>query len=164
MAKGKKSIPIDEQVLRTIISDLEDKEKFDNQSALFKRVAQEYTAKTGISVTHGVIYLRIKQFKIELKTKKSKLDPTKFRERINNAIQSNDDSIKPTAKQTVGQLLLYADAKEKLKYEKLAKSVLRGSRKAAIKLNCLACANFQSAEVRECQVNTCPMYLYRPYQ
>jgi hypothetical protein len=161
---GRKSVEVDRNILSKIIEELEQNEKFENQSKLYTRVAEEYTKKTGTAITSSVIYLRIKKFGIVIKTEKAKLDPSRFRERLSNTVSTGEDCIKPKAKQTVAQLLEFADEKEKKKWEKLAKSVLRGSRKAAIKFNCISCANFQTTEVKNCEINTCPFYLFRPYQ
>ena len=38
------------------------------------------------------------------------------------------------------------------------------SRVAAIKAKCLDCCNWQRVEVANCSVETCPIWLYRPYR
>lgn len=38
------------------------------------------------------------------------------------------------------------------------------TRDMAIKLHCLDCAGGISKAVRECEINLCPLYLFRPYQ
>lgn len=164
MAKGKKAIDVDKDKLMCVIEELEKNNKYTTRSALFNAASEKYTSDTGIKISPSVVYLRVKQFAIPIKTQKAVVDPAKFREKLANAAIKNDDSIVPKCKQTVSELLMYADEKEKAKWIKLAKSVLRGSRKAAIKFNCIQCANFQPKEVKLCPMNTCPFYLYRPYQ
>ena len=36
--------------------------------------------------------------------------------------------------------------------------------RTAIKFNCLDCAGGYSKDVRECNINTCPLWIFRPYQ
>lgn len=38
------------------------------------------------------------------------------------------------------------------------------TRSQAIKFNCLDCAGGVVAEVRECHIKTCPLWVFRPYQ
>lgn len=38
------------------------------------------------------------------------------------------------------------------------------SPRTAIKAKCLACCNWQRAEVESCAVTLCPLWRYRPYQ
>lgn len=53
---------------------------------------------------------------------------------------------------------LYKDLQE------LSAAVLNGevcTMKKAIEAKCLDCSNYQSSEVRECPVTTCPLYAFR---
>jgi hypothetical protein len=50
------------------------------------------------------------------------------------------------------------------KYQKLVNSMAKGSKKAAIKLVCLQCSNWQPNEVRHCPVTNCVTYPIRPFQ
>ena len=38
------------------------------------------------------------------------------------------------------------------------------SKKAAIKAKCQDCSNWQRVEVKKCQLETCPLFPYRPYR
>jgi hypothetical protein len=159
----KATIQVDKQKLTDLINLLEKQETFTNRSALFQKVSEKYSAENGIQVSPSVIYLRVKQFSIPLKTEKSKFDPSRFREKLNN-IAVGDDTITPKAKQTTSDLLEYADTKEKEKYLKVAKSTLRGSRKSCIRMMCLQCSNWQPKEIKNCPCVGCAIYLFRPYQ
>lgn len=160
---AKKGIEVDKSKLTEIINTLEASEKFDNLSKLYKKVAKEYGDKYGVQISHSLVYLRVKQFGIETQTKKAVFDPSQFKERLNKTPNSGD-CIAPRLKQTVNELLDDATAEERQKYTKLAKSVIRGSRKAAIKLNCIKCSGYQTKEVKLCEINTCPFWAFRPYQ
>jgi len=154
------TVEVDKNKLDSIIKELESKNTYNTQSALYEAVSKAYGDE---KVTPSVVMLRIKQFGLEIKTQKAKISADVFRERINNAI-TGDDTIKPKAKQTTHQLLEYADSKEKEKYLKVAKSTLRGSRKACIKMMCLQCTNWQPTEIKYCPCTGCALWLFRPYQ
>ena len=47
------------------------------------------------------------------------------------------------------------------RYRPLADRVKRGSRAAAIKLHCLECVGYQSAEVNRCCAPECALYAFR---
>lgn len=50
-------------------------------------------------------------------------------------------------------------------YQANYKSAISGkSRAAAVKAKCLDCANWQRVEVADCPVETCALWLYRPYK
>ena len=50
-------------------------------------------------------------------------------------------------------------------YRRLYDRAISGkSRVAGVKSKCLDCMCWQSAEVRNCAVVTCPLHPYRPYQ
>lgn len=38
------------------------------------------------------------------------------------------------------------------------------TRAAAVKAKCIDCSGYQKEEVTNCQVSTCPLHKYRPYQ
>jgi hypothetical protein len=42
------------------------------------------------------------------------------------------------------------------------KALARKSMKAAIRAKCHDCMNWQNAEIRDCPIVHCPLYLYRP--
>ena len=46
---------------------------------------------------------------------------------------------------------------------KWIKALQRKSMKAAVVAKCQDCMNWQNAEVRECNVITCPLFQYRPF-
>ena len=50
------------------------------------------------------------------------------------------------------------------RYGDLVGRVERGSLKAAVKLKCLDCSNWQPQEVRLCTMTDCPLHGVRPYQ
>lgn len=158
---AKKAVPIDQQKLETIIKKLEEDSAFSTQSELFRVAAGEYTKQYGFKITPSLVYLRVRQWNIQLKTSKSKAEPWKHVKSL-----PVEEDIEPVIEkaQTLDEILANATPKEKLKYKKLAKRALKGSRIAAIKLHCLDCAAFDRKEVAHCLVKSCPLWLFRPYQ
>jgi hypothetical protein len=50
-------------------------------------------------------------------------------------------------------------------YRRVTESAyLGGSRTDAVKAKCLDCSNWTRKEITLCQVDTCPLWPYRPYQ
>lgn len=43
------------------------------------------------------------------------------------------------------------------------KAMLGKSRKEAIKAKCLDCAGWQREEIKNCPIDTCPLFYFRPY-
>ena len=43
------------------------------------------------------------------------------------------------------------------------KAVKRKSFRSAVKMKCLDCMNFQTAEVAKCDLYFCPLWAYKPY-
>lgn len=44
------------------------------------------------------------------------------------------------------------------------KAINKKSMRAAVNSKCLDCMCWQQAEVKNCDIVTCPLHLYRPYQ
>jgi len=44
------------------------------------------------------------------------------------------------------------------------KAMARESMRAAVTAKCQDCCNWDKAEIKNCLVPNCPLYLYRPYQ
>jgi len=44
------------------------------------------------------------------------------------------------------------------------KAIRKESMRAAVNSKCLDCMCWQAAEVKRCDITTCPLWRYRPYQ
>ena len=116
-------------------------------------------------LSKGVIYLRIKEFDIPVTT--AKAEPYLSRVK-NNALFSNTgepqeakerfnpDDVKACGRAMAG----YFDAG----HHPMVRKAVKGSMKAAIRLKCLDCCADNKAEIKNCNVTTCPLWLYRPFQ
>ena len=152
MTKGRKKLAVPEAQLRSIINQLEQERSFLNRNELFQAVADsEWGQKLGISPS--VIYLRIAEFNIELKTPKGK--------------KGN-----PNLKGITGPREIRQSRKIPLKaikalrslmpdHPKLINKVASGSLTAAIKAMCLMCCCYEAKEVRLCTELGCPLWGHR---
>jgi len=48
--------------------------------------------------------------------------------------------------------------------ERYKKALLTRQRKPSVDMKCLDCSNFQVSEIKNCPVDTCPLWNVRPYQ
>lgn len=148
---GRASIVIKKEELEKEIVLAESQNTFDNQSRLFEFICQTDWAKTikdslgrPKAITPINIYQRIKEFKIPLKTVAGKkgvgILACKTRVRRQKSYPKNFLSSVPK------------------EYSSLANRVKSGSLKAAIKMKCLECSNYQPKEVKHCPCTDCPLY------
>lgn len=81
-----------------------------------------------------------------------------------------DTKIKSNVKKTLTTHVLTEEQAEAIRRTPLSqKSVMvkafsGKSKAAALKAKCIECAGFVRAEVAECTVECCPLWVYRPYQ
>jgi len=149
----KTKTPVNKKELQNIINKLESEQTFINRNELFQAVADTDWAK-GHSrpLTKSVVYLRVKEFGIQLKTPKGK----KGNPNLNNTNREPKVLDSDLFKDLHG----YVPST----YKNLVKRIEKGSKTAAIKLKCLDCANYQPKEVKYCTVSSCPLWPIRPYQ
>jgi hypothetical protein len=158
---SKKPLDIDRQVMTDILNKLELAKTYTNRNALFEDASSEYHSARGLKVSPAVIYLRVKEWQLTLKTANGKRGrapgsgPVPQGERHKKL--KNNSSLKAMRAEWTAD----KDAKP---FMKLIDKIANGSLKSAIKANCIACANFQREEVKHCQVVSCPLHSIRPYQ
>lgn len=152
MARTKREI--DPQKLRELIVKLESENQFKNRSELFQAVAQTDWAKES-KLTPSVVYLRVVEFDIDIKTPKGK--------KGNKNLAGGPRIKKPKVAEPKAAAALRKEAAH-YGYAALAEKVLSGSMKSAIKLNCILCTSNQKDEVRNCTVFECSFHHLRPYK
>lgn len=166
-------VPVDKAVLTSCVKEVEKSGPLANRSALYEAVALEYNRrqKPTKPLTHSVVYLRIVEWKIEVKT------PVGKRGR---GVRPSDDQI---AKMKAGRSQVKQSKAEKFAKSNTAQDVFKilrertperfmplvdrmekGSRSAAVKLHCLQCCGYETKEVRQCTALSCPIWVFRPYQ
>lgn len=167
MARTK--IKIDEAVLRSVIAECEQERAYTNRSMLFEDVASKYNTLTDTTILNAqLVYLRVNELQIELKTPKGKKGRAK-----GSKIEGGGKRVS-RAEKFAGNLSVqgsFSDLRSSVpaQYRPLVKKIEQGSIKAAIKLNCLSCVGFERKvdgvdQIGNCECTNCPMFCFRPYQ
>ncbi len=160
---GRPSLQVDQNTLTTIIEDCEKNKTYSNRSELFADVAIKYSAQTQIVISPSVVYLRVNEFNIPLKTPKGKKGKTIIPkgERVKRGTKFALDS---DAQRTFALLKKEIIAESGGRFLPVLKKAEQGSIKAILKLMCLTCANYQTNEIKFCQVFQCPLHPIRAYK
>ncbi len=169
MARTK--IKVDETLLRKIIAEKESNNKYTARSALYNDVASSYNEQSNIKINGQIVYLRVGELNIDLKT------PVGKRGRAAGCVINTGVKVpraEKLAKSSDAQKTFEALRKElKVKYDSkhdntrflpLVQKMQDGSLKAATKLMCLSCANYSTQEVAMCEILSCPLHPFRPYK
>lgn len=168
MARGRRTKSVDRSLVEKIIHTIELSGPVESGiTALCQKVAEQYNSTPGIAepLSHSVIYLRIKEWNLTLKTQPGKRGraagfggnkgprnvTTKAEKFANNpAIVSHHEGLEKVIPE---------------RFLPVLEQVKEGSRSAAVKLNCLQCCAFMTAEVRKCtSQGSCTLWAFRPYQ
>ena len=156
-------------ILKASILKAEENGPLSTQNEVWQKAAEIYNSTAGIpeSITFSVVFLRAKQFDIEIKT-------TSARGKKSLTPRSTEDARPfPPEKSTKSKQTSqeYIDALRKntpTRFVSLVERVIKGSKVAAIKLNCIVCCGGDvpgiAGEIRGCTSSCCPMYMFRPYQ
>jgi len=170
---SKKTIIIDKPLFLQIIQTLENETAFSNRSGLFEQVANHYNAQKNAGlkeITASVVYLRVKDWSIELKTPKGK------RGRVKGApvpegfggkgkrSRKEKFAKKPWIHQNYEAIRKELRSDEKtLRFLPVVDRAEAGSVTAMVKLNCLQCCCWETTEIKHCN-SVCAFLPVRPYQ
>lgn len=129
------AINVKQDLLEKCIQQAESEQEFKNQSQLWKKVAELYAADPeGLEISPSLVYLRVQEWNIEIKTTKGK------KGKRTNSTSPNKDKSLPIF------------------------SVSKADLRKAIINNCKNCAGNVRAEIANCNVTSCALYEFRPYQ
>lgn len=159
MAKAK--LEIDKVAFQKVVTDLEAATTFDSPSALWKAVENSEWAKAlqPRPLTAAVAYARAKELGIVYKTQPGKPGGK-------NGLSGGN----PNRTSRGTKMKAFAETFKRLKLETpkrflpIVQKAQKGSAKACIKLKCLECSNWDSKEVKLCNIINCPLYPIRPFQ
>ena len=162
---GRRTILVDKIKLQNIINILEEEREFTTRGQLCEATAEKYTTQEGIKITSSVVYLRIKEFGIEIKTKPGK----RGRGGLPNRVKGSEAKRIPRKEKfQANPLIQIALAKINKatpeRFRPMAERIRKGSMKAALQLKCLDCSDYSTTEVKWCGCNDCPLWVFRPYQ
>lgn len=157
MTRGRKKLSLTREVLQVVVDELEAKQSFSSLAMLWKAVAETEWAKSlePRPLTAQVAMLRAKELGVVVKTVAGKIG--KGRAPGGVASDKKKFSLPVLVEQT-------ASRETPSKYKDLLAKAQAGSRKAALKLKCLECSNWQPSEVAYCPILGCPLWQFRPYQ
>lgn len=153
MSRGRKPIELDKEKFQLVVADIEATQKPSNRSQLWKLVEASDWARSQQPrpLTSQVAYLKAKEMGLTIATPVGKKGVF---ERANGPKRSRV-SLNLVSSVGVG----VPD-----NFKKLVAKMEKGSLKAAVKLKCLDCSDWQMKEVRNCKVTGCPLFPVRPYQ
>lgn len=164
----KASTPVERPRLEAAIHQAEKDGPLRNLHELWKRAAEIYNRTALRAITFSLANLRAKEWNIPIKTTGGHRGP--LTEEHKAALLAARGKRAPRAEKMRGFTtfsLLRQELGSKLrtrKYLPVVDAAEDGSIKAAIKLKCLECSNYQTEEVRLCPVTDCALFPHRPYQ
>lgn len=160
---GRTKTQVDKQEFLDTILDLESSQTFSNRNELAIAVS---LTNWGINngVTSSVCVSRIKEFNLDtlIKTPKGKRGRQvgeKLSDEHKQKLQEGRGKKKVDEKWIKEMRRVTPTA-----YFPIIDKIESGSLKAQLKLMCLFCTNFNKSEVKNCTINSCPLYAGRPYQ
>jgi len=179
------SIKVDQKLLCSAIEEAERDGPLGNLSELWKAAAIIYNNGAGErsdlpEISFSVVASRAAQWKLAVKTKagrrglgamseehKAAMQAARSAGRTsksekfssNSAIQESHLELERCTTQAAKSLGQRAD-----RWQPLVERIKQGSRSAAVKLMCLECSSYQTAEVRKCVCIQCPLWAFRPFQ
>ena len=168
--RGKKAILVDRYALTKAIEDAEKDGPLRNQKELWEIACELYNKKAlGPTISHSIVQLRAREWKLEIKTKsaKGRRGPMSPEHRASFlAARGKRTSRKDKFKNDpeIQEHFKLLRERTPVRFHQIIDLVEEGSRTASQKLKCLDCSNFQTAEIRRCEIKACPQWAFRPYQ
>jgi hypothetical protein len=161
---------IDEYVLKQSLIEAESEGGFDNLNKLWTAVSEIYNLKIleeSNRITPSIAMLRVKELKLEFKTKPGKRGRAKGS--VINVANNADRKTKAEKFELSASHKEWLDTiKENAPTERFKTMAdqcrEKGSRTIALKLKCLECSCWSTKEVRDCKVKGCALWGFRPYQ
>ena len=168
--RGKKAIEVNQYALTKAIEDAEKDGPLPNQKVLWETACELYNKKAlGTTISHSIVQLRAKEWHLQIKTKSAKgrhgpMSP-EHKERFlaaRGTRTSRKDKFKNDPE--IQEHFKLLRERTPVRFHQIVDLVEEGSRTASQKLKCLDCSNFQTAEIRRCEIKACPQWAFRPYQ
>jgi hypothetical protein len=158
---GRTKVEVNVGELSHAIQTAEANGPFSTRQELAIAIADSEWAKKN-NITTSVVISRIAEFGLTPKTPKGK------RGRQSGQVLSQDHKDKLLAgrgKKKVDEKWIKEMRRvTPTAYFPIIDKIESGSLKSQLKLMCLFCTNFNKSEVKNCTINSCPLYAGRPYQ
>lgn len=169
----KKSIEVDREKFVKALRKAEEKGPLANRSALWEAIANIYNLDiVPVKISPSIAMLRVTGWGLEVKTPVGKRGRAKLSPEQKAAMQvargkrvPRGEKFKQIPEIVQGFTELRSElTKEFKQYLPVLEKSVEGSAKAGIKLKCLECTSYQPMEIKHCNINTCGLFPYRPYQ
>ena len=168
---ARKSIEVNKEKLIEAIKQVEANGPLANRNEVNEAAAALYNKSNPDmpKITKGIVYLRIRSWGIELITPKGKRGRAVMTESHKHKLKAGRArarEARANVKDTpmVNESIAALKKRVEPRFYPLVQKVKKGSRAAAVKLFCLECVGFKTADVRSCTATHCPLWLFRPYQ
>jgi hypothetical protein len=161
------TVVVDKELLKSCIKEVESKGPLLNRSILQDEVTKMYNIKkTGefTKITTSIVYLRIKEFGIEVITPSGRKGRSGGVPRTATTGIHVSKAERFKGNKAIQESFALIRAATPERFQPLVDKLEAGSRAAADKLRCLECCNYTTKEVCLCSVMACPVWAYRPYQ
>lgn len=171
------AVKVDRVKLVAAINEAEKNGPCLTRSKLYDRATRAYNSSvsdTSLEITPSIVMLRIKEFNLTVKTpigQRGRQAGVKMTDEHKAALAAGrQNRVKGGRKAKFEKnpeiKAALVDLKEKTpeSYVSLVEKIAAGSMRAAVRLNCLQCSNYQRVEIKECNCTGCPMFAFRPYQ
>ena len=166
---AKVAIPVDRERLVNAIRQIEAGGPLKNQGVLWKKAAEFYNRGADRPITFSVVALRVREWKIEVKTqpgKKGRQGPMTEEQKAKMQAAraaAGPRGSKPKLK-NIDEIFAEQRKSTPEEFHPLLEKAQAGSKVAAVKLKCLDCAAWQKSEVAQCGILGCALYHIRPYK
>lgn len=162
----KTAIEVNRDILNACINEAESSGPLSNRNELFEKVSSLYnfaaTQKNLKPIKPGVVYLRVRDWNLPVKTpvgKRGRQPGVKIVRGHRADRFAQDPSIVNSFNHLRAEV-----KKNEPRFLPIVDRIQDGSMKAAVKLHCLECCDYKSAEVAQCTVVSCPLFAFRPYK
>lgn len=161
-----KASAVNVKVLQECITAVEAQGVCRTWSELFAKVAALYNPKTQQSCSGSTLQnVAVKQqLEIEMPKGKRGGNPSLSGIRGVRTKKADKFASSPAIQLSLERLRKTIPPDKVERYGPLVDQVVAGSRSAAVKLKCLDCSCFNTAEIKHCSVTDCALWAFRPYQ
>jgi hypothetical protein len=166
---AKAATPVNREKLVAALQLAEANGPLASRDALWRRTAELYNGFAERPISFSVVGLRVKEWGLSIQTQAGRRGAPMTPEH-KAALAAGRGERVPRAEKLKAYRTYDLLSEEMSKDEETARflpvveAARKGSIKAAIKLQCLDCSNWQPQEIRECVIESCPMFPHRPYQ
>lgn len=168
---AKPATPVDRSLLEQSLKEAEKNGPLKNLNALWKAAATIYNRTSKTKITHSIVSLRVRDWRIQVQTVPGKRGKSTMSAEHKAALQASRGNRKPRSekmKEFSGTFKAMRRRFKKdpslLRFLPIVDSAEKGSLTAAIKLQCLDCSDYQTQEIKQCHIQSCPLYPHRPYK